>query len=524
MSVCRNVRADDLSVTTFHYDNQRTGWNSRETVLTPANVASATFGRLWSTHLDGDVCGSPLYVAGVTINGVSRDIVYAATNANTVYALDALTGRILWGPVRVARPISDVAFTGSGDLKRPNGILSTPVIDLAHSRIYVCALSQPGISQIYQVWAIDITTGHIERGWPVLVHGSFLGCLFDAGQIDQRGALLLDNDGWLYIPFGARFDRPDWHGWIVGIDTNHPSAPERLWSPDPYDDGGGIWGVGGLSADSAGRLFAVIGNGANTFATGGKELGQSIVRLEPTPHGLSIHYNASDCYVPSNVAYLNETDEDLGGGGAALITAHGDPSHRSLLITGGKEGVVYVVDQAHLGGLSGELYKKRYFGDPNTPDLGEIRAAPAYFDAGAAGQIVYVPGEDPGPDGEKGLVALQLSFGDSSQIQVAQIWTLSQALARPGSPAVSSNGAQDGIVWITEPDLSDENGPPMGELHAYDALRGKELYNTEQAPQRDRLVHSRKFSAPVIVNGWVYVGVDGIDAYGLLPALKKVAQ
>src|SRR5208282_5194675 len=105
-----------------------------------------------------------------------------------------------------------------------------------------------------------------------------------------------------------------------------------------------------------------------------------------------------------------ETDEDLGGGGAALIPMHGDPANRSLLVTGGKDGVVYVVDQDHLGGLSGELYKRRYFGDPNTPDLGEIRAAPAYFDAGPAGQIVYMPGEDPGPDGEKGMVALRLSF------------------------------------------------------------------------------------------------------------------
>jgi hypothetical protein len=522
--ICPAV-ADRFAVTTYHYNNQRTGWNGRENILSPATLNSNTFGKLWHTTLDGDVAGSPLYVPQVKVDGTKHDVVYAATNANSVYALDSSDGHLLWGPVRVVPPISDVAFLGSGDLHHPNGILSTPAIDLKSQTIYVGALFQPKIQQEFGVWALDLSTGKIKSGWPVILHGSYLGCKFDGGQVLQRGALLLNTDGWLYVPFGARQDRPDWHGWIVGVDTHLPAAKQRLWSPDPHAEGGGIWGVGGPSADLSGNIFVVMGN---DFAKHGVDLGQTVTKLLSTPTGLVANIDSKSVFMPRNVVYLNETDEDLGGGGGVILPdltmTDGTKSIEwDLITTGGKEGVVYLLDRNNLGGIGNSLFSKLYFGDPKIRDLGEIRAVPAFFSAGSAGQFLFYPGEDAGVDGEHALVGLKLGLGADGKPSLTQVWTLPADLQRPASPAVSSDGANNGIVWLVEPDLTTEGGMGPGVLHAYDALTGKELYNSNQNATRDALTHARKFAGPVIVGGKVFVGVDGVMCYGMLPVSEAGA-
>jgi outer membrane protein assembly factor BamB len=91
-----------VSVTTYHYDRNRTGWNQHETVLTPATVASTSFGLLQTVALDDQVDDQPLLVPGVMItagnNQGLHDVVYVATEGNTVYAIDAHTGTILLNP------------------------------------------------------------------------------------------------------------------------------------------------------------------------------------------------------------------------------------------------------------------------------------------------------------------------------------------------------------------------------------------------------------------------------------------
>src|SRR5258708_38961621 len=84
------------SVTTYHYDNNRTGWNSNEPNLTPANVSSSYFGLLQSVALDDQVDTQPLYMPAVNItagpNQGAHDVVYIAAESNTVYAIDAESG------------------------------------------------------------------------------------------------------------------------------------------------------------------------------------------------------------------------------------------------------------------------------------------------------------------------------------------------------------------------------------------------------------------------------------------------
>ena len=200
--------AQGVSITTFHGDNARLGWNNRETALTPDAVAGRAFGKRWERRLGGKVTGSPLYVSRLVVAGRARGVVYAATGDNSVYALDAADGRVLWARRRLAPPPRD--WRGSPEM----GILGTPVVDEAAGTLYACGVRPRGLRQVFQVWALDLATGATRAGWPVTLAGEDRGCRFEAGQLYQRGALSLV-DGWVYAPFGGRGDVPPWHGWGV---------------------------------------------------------------------------------------------------------------------------------------------------------------------------------------------------------------------------------------------------------------------------------------------------------------------
>ena len=225
---CQAVAAQGVSIPTFHGGNERLGWNSHETVLTPASVQTPAFGKRWSNELDGMVSGSPLTMAAVLINGKKRNVVYAATEGNSVYALDAATGSVIWARKGLAAPVSNAEFWGQPG-ETDHGILSTPVIDEAGGTIYACGAHLKGLRHIYLVWALDIRTGALKAGWPVTLKGEYKSSPFAAGQVIQRGALSFVN-GWVYIPFGGRGDTPPWRGWIMGIDAHDPSAPQRASS------------------------------------------------------------------------------------------------------------------------------------------------------------------------------------------------------------------------------------------------------------------------------------------------------
>ena len=499
-----------ISVTTFHYDLARTGWNSKERILTPASVDKNRFGRLWHVPLDGEVYAAPLVVAGVRMTAGTHDVVIAPTENNSVYALDADTGAVLWKR-HLATPLNDAEYNDCINITPLHGITSTPHIDLARKEIYVCGITASKLRQLYKVWALDLETGEVKSGWPVTLQGKYRELAFDGGQLTQRGALTMVDD-WIYLPFSSRCDIGEWHGWVMGVNTREPGSAQRAFSPAPDASGGGMWGSAGLSVDKDGSLYGVTGNGDYNLNSGGHSAVEAIVRLT-TGSDLSFSYKPKDFYVPSNYEDLDRRDADLGGS-SAVVFDHPGSSTPHLVLTGGKDGLVYLADRDNLGGIGGEVQKLRLFGSEEQGYGGSIKTTPAYFDDGKGGQYVFVTGNDSGPNGTQGIVALKLGLDAGKRSQVKPVWSAGRPMFQPGAVVVSSNGADDAIVWVIESNKPDEDTGPPGVLHAFNALTGNELYHSNQRDLRDSLGDARKFSAPTVANGRVYCGTDGVVAYG----------
>jgi outer membrane protein assembly factor BamB len=511
---------------TFHYDNARLGWNPRETALSPASVGGGKLGRAWDNPLDGFVNGSPLVVGNLRRGkSVSKQVVFAATDHNSIFALDGATGRILWSRKNLAPPITELEFNG-GWSDASHGVLSTMVIELATGKqkgvveggtLYACGIRRVGLQQQFVVWALDIASGKSRAGWPVAVRASYKGRPFVAGQVMQRGALSLVN-GQLIVPFGGRGDTPPWRGWAVAIDTRNPKKTQRAFSTSPFSDGAGLWSAGGLSADEAGDLFAVTGNGDFDLFKGGDNLGQTVLRLKNSGRDrLAFSRSPRDYYTPPNYKHLDDQDEDMGGASALVLPPLPKSRTPRLLFTGGKDGLVYLLNRDRLGGIGGQIQKERLFGDPKAIYHEGIRATPAYFDGGARGRFLFVAGDQTGPQGQNGVAALRLSTsGTNGAARVQQVWALKTFLERPSSPTVSSRGTRDAVLWVTE--TRDVPGPL---LRAYDAMTGRELYNSDSGPARDKLIGARRFIAPTVASGHVFVGARGVFCYAVTNTVRQ---
>ncbi|MDX1931365.1 MAG: PQQ-binding-like beta-propeller repeat protein [Capsulimonadales bacterium] len=484
-----------------------------ETLLKPGNVRPASFGKLWQTPLDGFVNGQPLYVSGLKINEKRYNVVIAATDTNSIYALDSETGKILWERKSVVPPVTGGQFNGAWNSREFHGILSTPVIDLPNHTLYTCLPHARGLKQVYEFWAIDIRNGSVKPGFPVEVKARDGKAVFKAGQCMQRGALTLE-EGWVYAPFGGRGDVPPWRGWIIGINTRQPSAPQRAFCGSPVSDGAGIWSGGGISVSPNGDLFAVTGNGDYDFDKGGNNLGQSVIRLRNSSDKLAFSRTKRDIYTPRNFRFLDEQDEDLGGATALILPPLQNSSTPNLLFTGGKDGCAYLLNRDDLGGIGGELQRTRLFSQEDAPYHEGIRATPAYFDSGSNGRFLYVSGDQPGPDNNLGLMAVRLTTeGVGGPARFQKQWSHNRYMERPGAPVVSSNGQWDGIVWVTE--LGPDEDESQGSIQAFDALTGEMIYHSDQDTIRDRIGGTRKFVSPTVANGRVFVGIRGIACFGI---------
>ena len=510
-------------VVTAQYNNARTGVNPYETVLTPRNVRARHFGKLFSLKVDGQVFAQPLYLPQVRIphKGV-HNVLFVVTENDMAYAFDAdhYSQRPLW-QTSFIQPERGVTTVPADDAQCPLlgpeiGITSTPVIDETTGTIYLVvrtmekdAASHRSYSQV--VHALNVHTGAEQFADPALVQASVdrktssgpARVEFNPLRQNQRSALLLSR-GRVYVAWASSCDVGDYHGWLMVFDSQTMKMLGTFnTSPDGYQ--GGIWQSDeGPAADLQGDVFVSTGNGDFNAASGGRDFGDSVLKLLFREQIVSVR----DYFTPFNERELNESDKDLGSGGPVLLPPQ-PGTHPHLLIVAGKGDTLYVLDRDHMG---------HFEKGNNSHAVQTIRVAPG----GAFGSVAYwnqhvfvVFNEDP-------LKDFELRNGRLSEKPVAQSTVV---FHYPGAtPTVSANGSTDGIVWaVASRGWETYERPAV--LHAFDAANvRREIYTSEQNSDRDRAGPAVRFTVPMVANGHVYVGTKTeIDVYGLLPSRQKKA-
>jgi Bacterial lectin/Chitobiase/beta-hexosaminidase C-terminal domain/Fn3 associated len=508
------------AILTQHYDASRTGQNTSETVLTPSNVNSTAFGKLFSLTVDGYVYAQPLYVPALAIPGKgTHNVLYVATEHDSLYAFDADNGTLLWQVsflINGATTLSTADVGNTQDINPEMGITGTPTIDATTNTIYVVVNTKEAGNIIYRLHAMDNTTGAEKFGGPALMTASAPGTASDGngttvpfnGQWEnQRPGLLLLN-GFVYIGFASHGDNGPWHGWILAYNKT-TLAQTGVWCTSPNGKGNGIWGAGsGLAADAAGSIYVSTGNGDDTVATPAPapsttiDYGDSIVRVGVT-NGVPV---PTDYFTPWNQASLDGSDEDLGSGGVLVLPDQTTGPFQHILIQSGKQGEVYLVNRDKMTS-DGSHYCNGCTSDPeiiqSISSGAGLWSMPAYWN-----NQIYLWGNG------GNLEAYSLTNGMLSKSPTSKS---AESSGFPGStPVVSSNGTTNGIVWAVESDAYTSSGPAI--LRAYNATNVSNLlYASNLTSGRDTLGPAVKFVVPVVTNGKVYVGAQKqVNVFGLL--------
>jgi hypothetical protein len=498
---------------THHNDNARTGQNPGETVLTPANVRPATFGKLFSYTLDGNAYASPLYVANVAIPGRGvKNVVYVATEHDSVWAFDAdgIEGTALWhrsfiDPASGVTTVPSSDTYEAGDIFPEIGITGTPVIDPASGTLYVVAktkeVSGGTVRYAQRLHALDIATGAETRGGPVLIQASVPGIgsgsqggrvAFDPLRENQRPALLLSR-GVVYIGYGSHGDQGAYHGWVLGYDAT-TLRQVMAFNTTPNGFGGGIWqGGGGLAADSSGTIYFGTANGTFDVNVGGTSYGDSFVKLHPSGAVL-------DFFTPHDQVTLSAGNLDLGSGGLVLLP-RSVGGHRDLLVEASKDGTIYLVDRNAMGHYNPNNDSQIVQSLVNVFSGGTGNFSTAvYFD----GTVYFAPIND-------AIKAFRVS---NARLSIGPTSQTPETYGFPGGAvSISAKGTSNGILWAVQ-----RVGSSVGVLRAYDAGDlTSELYSSDRSPA-DALDVAAKFSVPVVANGKVFVGsLTQLSVYGLLP-------
>jgi len=502
-----------VDVVTYQYDNGRDGANQAETTLIPANVNSATFGKLGLYSVDGLVDGQPLYLSQVTVPGKgTHNILYVVTEHDSVYAFDADSGAILWKVSLLGAGESTSDPRGCSQVTPEIGITSTPVIERnngPNGALYTVAMSKSGLNYFQRVHALDLVTGAELFGGPVAVQATFPGTgdgsqngnvIFDPKQYKERTGLLLSN-GVLYTMWASHCDDRPYTGWILGYDALTLEQTQVL-NVTPNGSDGAIWMSGAApAADLNGDIYFLDANGtfdtsldANNFPVNG-DFGNGFLKLSTSPIlTVADYFNMKGTVAESNA------DEDLGSGGAVVLldlTDNGGHVHQ-LAVGAGKDSVIYVVDRNSMGKFN-PTADNIYQEIPGALG-GQVFSKPAVFN-----DTVYY-----GAVGDS-IRAFPIA---NAKLATTPSSTTSHTFTYPGTtPTISSNGSSNAILWAIE-------NTNTAVLHAYDATNlATELYNSNQAASsRDHFGNGNKFMVPIVVNGKVFVGTpNGVAVFGLLP-------
>jgi hypothetical protein len=513
------VAITDLAgVYTHHNDLARDGANSHEYALTTANVTNS-FGKLASCAVDGAIYAQPLWVANLTVNGAAHNVVFVATEHDSLFAFDAdssSTCTLLWTVSLIDAAHGGTAGetsipTSSGnalvdaDVQSEIGVTGTPVIDPVNGLLYVVSQSvNSAQATFYQrLHAIDLTTGSEETGSPVAIAATVPGTgdggttvAFSPKQEHQRGGLALAN-GNVYVVWASHEDTAPWYGWIMAYHYDGTAVTQSaVLNTTPNTQQGGVWMSGEAPAvDSSGNLYVSTGNGnfdADSLTPPNNDYGDTLLQLTGS-------LGVSQYFTPSDEATLDANDRDFGSGGAAVLAnlpVGGTVTH--VLVCGGKDGSLYVLNRDMLGGFG---------------DVFAVQKIP--LGHGLFGTVaLWNDNLFVAPIGGT-LMAYQLT-PSTAQFNLASI--SAHTYSFPGAtPSVSASGTQNGLVWALDThSYCTKNASSCGPavLHAYDATDlATELWNSS-TNAADTAGNAVKFTVPTVANGRVYVGTRGNNTGG----------
>jgi hypothetical protein len=570
------VAVTDLAGVFTHHNNlARDGTNTQEYALTSSSVNAATFGKLFSCATatasqaqagQGAVFTQPLWVPGLTMSGGVHNVIFVATQHDTVFAFDADANPCvtywqvnlldaLHGGTSGETPVfwNDLGCQcGVGDIYPEVGVTGTPVIDPATGTIYLVSTSQNGSQRAFfqRLHALDLSNGSEKFNAPVNIAASVPGVgdggtsvAFSAQMENQRPGLALAG-GVVYIGWSSHEDASPWHGWLMGYNAANVQQQESVFNVSPNGGAGGIWASGGAPAvDSDGNIYVSTGNGvfdANSTTMPDNDFGDSILKLVPftssTPNGFNL--NLVDWFTPDDQSCLSNSDTDLGSGNVVLLADQTSGPVMHLLVQMGKEGVVYLINRDAMGQFSGQ---SNSCSGANSQIVQTFLGSPAgYYGTPAFWQNgIYFAGSHDAAGANDFLKLFPFNpatglFDTVPASQSSHAYNFSGA-----TPSISSQGASNGIVWAIDasaygyanqnpaggvtncfqvPVPAPCSGPAV--LHAYDAATlTVEYWNSDMASNsRDHAGNAVKFVPPTIANGKVYVSTrTEIDVYGLFP-------
>lgn len=564
-----------VNVLANHNDLHNTGQNLRERILTPRNVRPGSLGKLFVTRLDGIDYGQPLLVTGVNITtgphkGV-QNVVYAATATDTVYAINADDGKVLWKTCLLKRFYNPADVVTAREINpnwaaRNQPLEDTPVIDPATGVLYVeCEQTEKGPGTHGQLhWMHVLSSLNISNGThyahdvkisesgpkgqdisgPSIRRKNGKRDRFYGYEITFRYLAINPVNHLLYLACADPGDIGPYNGWILGYSTVKNSAGnltlKALFSVTPNGWAGGIWG-GPIAMDRHGNLYVETGNGTfetrlvrapysgrlptdshNLRVPANGDYGDAALKLTPdadtyqhadNPNGFGLH--VSDYFVPKDENVLLRSDLDIGSSSPVLLPASvGDAQHPHLMVINDKQGIIYLLDRNQMGGYHGDAAGDGKAGFNNVVQMLD-HATGAGFSTGAfyagnlrrSGLIYYAEVGD---------------YAKAFEISRAHIrpQPVSQSHSRypyPGStPEISADGSRNGIVW-----LLNRSG---NRLMAYNAGNLRQvLFDSNKGKGRNGITNKiigkqeDMNSIPTVANGRVYVSTSkALNVYGLL--------
>jgi hypothetical protein len=455
-----------VNVTQEHNNLSRDGLYI-DSAFTPSAAASVTRDLNFNGTISGNVYAQPLYIE----NGPGgAAMVIVVTESNNVYALDALTGTVIWQRNNIGPPVTSGLPCGNIS---PLGITGTPVVDLASRSLFFDAMID-GATKKHFIYSLNVDTGATNPGWPVDVNATatYNGTTFTSLVQNERGALALVN-GRVYVSYSGHLgDCGMYHGWVVGVDVNNPSNV-MAWATTAI--AGGIWGHGGVASDGT-NMFVVTGNTMMTSGIWGG--GEAIIRLQAGPIWSG---QPTDYWAPADWFTLDQGDTDLGGCSATLIDVPGaTPSQ--LVLALGKDGKAYLLNRNNLGGITLPV------ASANLPSAVRGQSAATYRTTQGTYFVFHT---------ENNAVSAY-KITSTNPPTIVSAWSVSQT-GLGSAWVTSTDGTSNVIVWVV-------GAGGDQRLHGYNGDTGAVIYAGGGA--NETMTGTRRWNTGIVARGRIYFAAD----------------